>query len=211
MWLLSTRRPSRAISRVTMLLQKTGLRIKQFISHRKSQSNVEESEGTFPIEDKSRKRQSKTKSWLSQTRVTSEGFLLRRKASTKTAQKSPHSPPPLPTSRTAHSSASSLCSCCDAGNVSPQHSPSKNGPLHISTKILYLNSENSSPCGGDATRWRQIFPETPTWSSALIAEKQATRQTTLLESTMDLLEALSIQPVEGRKSPQKRTITRELV
>ncbi|KAH9209678.1 hypothetical protein DL95DRAFT_476563 [Leptodontidium sp. 2 PMI_412] len=141
-----------------MLLQKTSWRIKHFISPTKH-SSLEKSGNNFDDGRSPRTRlptsTPKRLSWLSQT-SSSDSPPLRR-ASSNATTRSHHL---APSGSTAHSSASSLCSCdCEANPAPIEHSLFGVEPPPPLPELLYLpplSPEDTSP---DAKTWRLIFQE----------------------------------------------------
>ncbi|KAG4439422.1 hypothetical protein IFR05_005115 [Cadophora sp. M221] len=141
-----------------MLLQKTSWRIKHFISPKKN-SSLEKSgnhfdDARFP---KTRLPTSTPKrlSWLSQT-SSSDSPPLRRASSNATTR----SHQLAPSGSTAHSSASSLCSCdCEANPAPIEHSLFGVEPPPPLPEILYLPPLSPEDASPDAKTWRLIFQE----------------------------------------------------
>ena len=158
-------------SRATMLLQKTSLRIKHFVSPKKN-SSLDKSgncldDGRFP---KNRLPTSNPKrlSWLSQT-SSSDSPPLRRASSNATTRSHRLNQ----SNSTGHSSVTSLCSCdCEANQVPIEHAlfgVESPPPL---PEILYLPPTSSEDVSPDAKAWRLIFQEPfsrPLTPSALAA------------------------------------------
>lgn len=191
-----------------MLLQKTGSRIKQLIINRRR--NSFEDAGDI-IEDDSfvdRKLSQNTRrlSWLSQS-PSADFTALRRRSSSATTR----SRPLPPTSSNASSSESSLCSCdCNTYPVSFEHSLSTPEPKPHSSEILYLPPLSSSRPRGDAKTWRLIFSESSSpspspspASSPSDTDVQASAFANARVSTFDLLEALSMDPMDEDVTPRQ--------
>ncbi|CZR55100.1 uncharacterized protein PAC_04986 [Phialocephala subalpina] len=140
------------------MLQKTSLRIKHFLNQRLNQSA---SDLTRDLDDsrfadlKVSIGTPKRLSWLSQSPSPTENFPLRRASSNATAR-SHH----FNHFNTAHSSASSLCSCECGGNpavIECSLSRVKSEP--VQPEILYLPPELPKGASENAKTWRLIFPE----------------------------------------------------
>jgi len=184
-----------------MMLQKTSSRIKQFISHRRVNS-MEESGDLVEEERFTERRIStntpRTSSWLSQTPSTE--FTTIRRTNTATARGPPLA---LPVS-SACSSVSSLCSCdCESNPASNEYSLSRPQPRLPSSETLYLPPLSSAETCGDAETWRLIFSEASSLSPESTSSDTGTKTPSFTKarlSTFDLLEALSIDPVDEAKT-----------
>jgi hypothetical protein len=133
-----------------MLLSKTGWRIKRLISQKREDTMVDTGRAS-QSEERSTRQQSRHQSWLSQPPKDANSLMLRRTNSI-TPTRTTLSLPPI---QTAHSSASSLCSCNYDGN--PPHPLSQSELPLLTPKILYLDLEESTPNTSDAQKWRKIF------------------------------------------------------
>jgi len=159
-----------------MILQRTGWRIKQLISHRRSRTF---DDGEISTVDRERRlggklsrRPSKRRSWIANSKTSIDVPFLDHGSDGGQQQ----------ADITAHSSTSSLSIFdCDTNNAPSLFCEPR------SPEILYL--EPSSNLGGDAQRWRLIFPE----------EKSASSRPS--KSTFDLLEALALGPTDNEKTP----------
>jgi len=180
-----------------MILHKTGWRIKHLVSHRKNNSletSTESFQGRYPDSTASTNTSRRT-SWVSQTPT--ETLTIRR-TSTGAISNTRRLPPPL--IGTAHSSASSLCSC-DCGLKTPiiDRSLSEVQLVDPNPEILYLPPLPSTTTSGDARSWRLIFSEQllpPQRSSPPnLGEKRSPTLVSVPEVTFDLLEALAIEHI----------------
>jgi len=107
---------------------------------------------------------------------------------------------------TAHSSATSLCSCDCALNPASTELPLSRevaGSNH--PEILYLPPLSPSRASDDAQAWRLIFSESPSRSSASSISKsgQKGRPTATIAagSTFDLIGALALEAPDENKTP----------
>ena len=193
-----------------MLLQKTGWRIKQFIAHRRNNSHGESGE-TLP-DDRSTDKKSTTVnsgriSWLSPAPAGEVSAIQRANSSATIRNRLL-----MPASPTAHSSASSLCSCeCETIAASTNHSLFVAGPTPTTSNILYLPPLSSTNTSSDAKAWRLIFSENLSRSPASSCTKLDAQRalpttagtpptTTVRGSTFDLLEALALDPVDDNRT-----------
>ncbi|KAF4627927.1 hypothetical protein G7Y89_g10224 [Cudoniella acicularis] len=182
-----------------MLLQKTGWRIKRFISHRRKPSLEETVEGQeeCSTEEKLSTNTTRRLSWLSQSPYSES---LRRTNSSATTKCRPLPP----SNNTAYSSASSLCSCeCQTNSATIECSLSKPAPSPDLFDILYLPLLPAAKTG-DAKTWQLIFSEPVSRSSNSPTSKSGSKSSLEIDtriSTFDLLEALSMDPVDNDKTP----------
>ncbi|TVY88300.1 hypothetical protein LAWI1_G006541, partial [Lachnellula willkommii] len=184
-----------------MLLQKTSSRLKQFIAHRRTDSfetagDIGEGEG---LTDKSFSTNNPRRlSWLSQSPPTEIATLRGTSSSARTLSR-----PLPPATSTAYSSSSSLCSCDYKSDPCPiECSLSSPEPTPRSPEVLYLPPLSSTKSRGDAETWRLIFSEplSSTTSTSSNKTKASSSAKTRL-STFDLIEALSIDPVDEDTTP----------
>ncbi|CAL3973615.1 unnamed protein product [Diplocarpon coronariae] len=196
-----------------MLLQKTGLRIKRFISHKKNTSLEKYSSTSDDERYADRKLASSNAcrlSWLSQT-SSAETPQIRRAASNVTTRSNRLTPP----SMSAHSSASSLCSCdCEANPVPIEHSLFSVEPTTPRPEILYLPPLSDEIADGEAKLWHLIFQEPlsqPIIPSELKFGPRATSAAEYgLESPFDVLGIFTIDLLDDDKTPaQSPRLTRE--
>lgn len=144
-----------------MSIQKTGWKIKQFLSlHRKTHTLDESGEGFDNIslaEPKQPLNAPRRLSWrLSQKSAEISLSPLRRTSSNTTTKN--YQPPS--TTESAYSSQISLCSCnCEANPESISYSLFRTAPLPNPLEILYGPSLSPSSIAGDAQTWRLIFSE----------------------------------------------------
>lgn len=160
-----------------MILQKTGWRIKQLISHRRTRTfddgEISKAERERRFDGKPSRRLSKRSSWVGNGKTSLDVPFLERSNEDGPRQKYV----------TAHSSSSSLCSCdCQTNDDTPR--PLFSEPR--SPKILYL--QPSAELSGDAKIWRLIFPD----------ESEPPPPS---KSTFDLLEALALEPTDDETTP----------
>ncbi|KAL3422132.1 hypothetical protein PVAG01_06288 [Phlyctema vagabunda] len=195
------------------MLQKTGWRIKQLVSskgNRASDSIEGESQDFRGPDRQSADNAAQRQSWSSQGQSQERSLALRRTSSNVLR------PRPLPPADiSAHSSASSLCSCncgvhvdCEADVAGNLHSLSKAGPGQPNPDILYLPPlKSATSLGSDAKTWRQIFsgspPKSPAYSSQryIFESQKAAANTVPTGETFDLLQALTIEPAEDEPTP----------
>ncbi|KAJ5037408.1 uncharacterized protein L3040_007583 [Drepanopeziza brunnea f. sp. 'multigermtubi'] len=186
-----------------MLLQKTGLRIKKFICQK---DRMEKPRSDFDNDDFTDNGLSPNTtqrlSWLSQT-SSAETPLEVRRASSNITTRSNHF---TPSSKTAHSSASSLCSCdCEANPASIEHSLFGVDPLPPHPEILYLPPLPSGHTTGDAKTWSLIFQE-PSRRPLTKSELRFGRRTTSAAkfgpgSPFDVSGVLSADLLDDDKTP----------
>ena len=194
-----------------MLLQKAGWHIKHLISHSKYNSRGDPGDSRSDerfVDSKRFVGNSKRASWLSQASA-GEVSSLRTAISSATTRNRGLSP----ASATAHTSASSLCSCdCEATWASTNHSLFVPEPATTLPDILCtppLTSTNSSP---NSKTWRFTFLENLSRSppaDCVNPDGQGESSTsfdseaimTARASTVDLLEALAIGPVDQNRTP----------
>jgi hypothetical protein len=195
-----------------MLLQKTGSRLKQFIAHRRR--NSFENSGDVVEEERFTDRNISTNtprrlSWLSQS-PSAEFATLRRASSSATTR----SRPLPPTTSTAYSSSSSLCSCdCESDPSPVEYSLSSPEPRPRSSEILYLPPLSSTKTRGNAKTWRLIFSEPLSPSPASSSSDADTKTSSFANarvSTFDLLEALSIDPIDEDTTPTQSVRSLEI-
>lgn len=186
-----------------MLLQKTSSRFKQFIAHRRTNSfetagDIGEDESltdsSFPTSNPRRL------SWLSQSPSTEIATLRGTSSNTRT-----RSQPLPPATSIAYSSSSSLCSCdCKTDPCPIDCSLSSQERTPRSPEVLYLPPLSSTKSRGDAETWRLIFSEpllsSPASTSSNTNSKSLSSAKTRV-STFDLIEALSIHPVDEDTTP----------
>jgi len=184
-------------------IQKTGWRLKQLLSHRRKPSLDNSGNGLeefYFTDSKLSTNAPKRLSWLSQSPSTEIPLPLRRTSSSATART--HY---LPLgSTTAHSSASSLCSCdCDANPAAVQQPLSKSDQPPSQPAILYLPPVSPTNSSGDAKTWRLIFSEhLPRSPASTVKQFRAKPPPTIAAgSTFDLIEALALDPIDNDRTP----------
>jgi hypothetical protein len=200
----------------SIMLQKTSSRLKNLISPRKSQDN-EEDMSPMDQQDGNKSKPSRVRSWTQ--RPSGESQFLPRDEYMPRKSLSPQD-------NTAHSSESSLCSCdCDVGVASDAHSHSlsqnrAHSAPQSQSEILYLQAAKSSSFSGDARTWRLIFSELASQSPLLSfvsprlqpSSSTSTTAQTSRSSTLNLLEALAIEPLsDDEETPTPSISTRNYV
>lgn len=196
-----------------MLLQKTSWRIKNFISHRR-QNSQENSGHICPDECFADPRLSintpKRLSWLSQTSIEMQPS-LRRASSNAT----PRSHEFLATATTAHSSASSFCSCDYVVNAASTEFPlsKTNRASNSPPEVLCLPQVSSIITLDEAKPWKLVTlnlqPRSPTTYISKSSADIATGTNIGSGLTFDLLEALSIDPNDINKTPTQSLRNKE--
>ncbi|PBP20297.1 hypothetical protein BUE80_DR008999 [Diplocarpon rosae] len=188
-----------------MLIQKTGLCIKRLISHKKKPT-LEEFSSTCGDEGfadgKLATCNSSRLSWLSQTSSAETTHQLRRAGSHVTSRSNRLTP----SSTTAHSSASSLCSCdCESNPAPIEHSLFSAEPPPPHPDILYLPPLSDEFADGDAKTWHLIFQE-PSSQPLIPSDLEFSPRTTSaakcgLESPFDVLGIFTIDLLDEDKTP----------
>jgi hypothetical protein len=192
---------SKTTTTATMLLSKTSTKIKDYLSHRRKRS-ADGDEEPFESHDKSTNRTSRTKSWISQARPSIDrSASLRRVASSATSRAHP---PSLPTNpKTAHSSVSSLCSCCNVSLLN-ENSLSKALRSPSTPEVLCSATENDISIFSDTISWKQLISE-PSNAVSGCCKLTGSNPETATSSTFDLFEALNMVPVDGDTTPTQAT------
>ncbi|KAH8679778.1 hypothetical protein BGZ60DRAFT_428083 [Tricladium varicosporioides] len=178
-------------------------RVKKLIAHRQRRSleDLEDAQESYLANKKPLISTPRRLSWLSQNPYP-EGSLLRRVDSSTTTQTKP-----LPlTIDTNYSSTSSLCSCeCETKSFPDGCSLSKTSKPPVG--VLYL-PPGSPTQSGDAKAWQLIFSEPVSRASTSdisIAETKISSEINARLSAFDLLQALSIEPMNTDKTPTQGT------
>ncbi|KAK2627496.1 hypothetical protein QTJ16_003462 [Diplocarpon rosae] len=194
-----------------MLLQKTGLCIKRFISHKKK-TTLEDFSNTYGDERfadaKLATCNSSRLSWLSQTSSAETTHQLRRVGSNVTSRSNRLTPQ----STTAHSSASSLCSCdCESNPAPIEHSLFSAEPPPPHPDILYLPPLSDEFADGDAKTWHLIFQE-PSSQLLIPSDLEFSPRTPsaakfALESPFDVLGIFTIDLLDEDKTPTQSLIS----
>ncbi|TVY28334.1 hypothetical protein LHYA1_G003670 [Lachnellula hyalina] len=186
-----------------MLLQKTSSRFKQFIAHRRKDSfetSGDIGEGGGLTDRNLSTNNPRRLSWLSQSPPTETATLRRTSSSARTRNQ-----PLPPATSSASSSSSSLCSCnCKPDRCPIECSLSSPEPTPRSPEILYPPPLSSTKSRGDAETRRLIFSEPLLLSPASTSSNTNTKASPSAEtrvSTFDLIEALSIDPVDEDTTP----------
>ncbi|TVY33928.1 hypothetical protein LOCC1_G008473 [Lachnellula occidentalis] len=195
-----------------MLLQKTSSRFKQFIAHRRKDSfetSGEIKEGAGLTAWNLSTNNPRRLSWLSQSPPTEIATLRRTSSSARTRSR-----PLPPATSTAYSSSSSLCSCdCKSDPCPVECSLSSPEPSPRPPEVLYLPPLSSTKSRSDAETWRLIFSEPllslPASTSPDTNTKASSSAKTRV-STFDLIEALSIDPVDEDTTPTQSVKSLEL-
>lgn len=178
-----------------MLLQKASLRIKQFVSNRKSiisedsRSGIQYQEFSSTTNDS--KRSFGTASSLSQSHAELPAF---------------QEPSNVSSQATATSSTNSLYGCGSISNPGAiNHSLSGFPSPPAAVEILYLPLFSSAVSSGDARQWRLIFSEQISQISEIRRQsKKESVTTSVSEATCNLLEALAFDPIDNDITPTQR-------
>lgn len=184
-----------------MFLHKTGWRIKQLISHRRH-SSLDGDDTTNCYQIRSANSVNSTRgSWNYQIPPTFDGGNIKKEVGSTSAP---------PSTTTAYSSTSSLCSC----KSSTDHSLSDLQPTASSAQVLYLPLLPKPATLGDAKTWQLILSkditQTATPSSRELDSNPLQIPAGEREATFNLIEALEIDPEEDHdKTPTQSILERK--
>ncbi|PMD38469.1 hypothetical protein L207DRAFT_635806 [Hyaloscypha variabilis F] len=180
------------------------LRIKRFISHHRKPPIHDPSRNSFEdlrfTDRKLPTNSTKRLSWISQSPSIDNAL---RRSNSQATLRTYHN---RTTSATAHSSATSLCSCDCALNPASIEPPlSREVAVSNHPEILYLPPLSPGKASDDAQAWRLIFSESPSRSPASSISKSGQKgnptATIAAGSTFDLIGALALEAPNEDKTP----------
>ncbi|KAE9368772.1 hypothetical protein N431DRAFT_486240 [Stipitochalara longipes BDJ] len=181
------------------------LRIKRFISHHRKPPIHDSSRNSFEdlrfTDTKVPTSPTNRLSWISQSPAI-ENTSLRRANSQATVQ-THHN---RTSSTTAHSSATSLCSCdCDLNPASIELPLSREVVVPNNPEILYLPPLSPDKASDDAQAWRLIFSESPSRppasSISKLSHEGSPETIVAARSSFDLIGALALEAPDEDKTP----------
>ncbi|CAG8952815.1 hypothetical protein HYFRA_00007528 [Hymenoscyphus fraxineus] len=144
-----------------MSIQRTGLKIKQFLSlnrkHHTFDDSVDNIDSISFVEPKQSTNTPRKLSWRLSQKSQETSSSTPRRTSSSTTIKSYQLPS---ATESPYSSQSSLCSCdCETNQESIEYSLFRTAPLPNPFEILYQPPLSPSRATGDAQTWKLIFPE----------------------------------------------------